>query len=261
MRVTTFASGSSGNCALVSMSGVHILIDAGISFRRIKENLALSGLTPAELTAVLITHEHTDHIGGLTTMLKHCAVPIYAPRTVADHLRYAVAGVEQCLHILPVGEVTDIGGVAVMPFHTPHDTKESVGYRLTGEGVFAVATDMGCVTEEVRDGLSGADAVLIESNHDVEMLKAGPYPFPLKKRILSDHGHLSNENCAVLAAELVDSGTGYILLGHLSRENNTPEAAFRTVSAALGGRKTHLFVVPAAERFTLEIEKEPLCSR
>ena len=263
MRIITFASGSSGNCVLVSMGESHILLDAGISFKRIKDQLSLSGLTPGELSAVLITHEHSDHISGLGTMVKRCAVPVFAPRTVANHLRAAVPGIEHALCELPVGEDSRVGSVAVRAFHTPHDTPESVGYRLSAGGeTFALATDMGEATEEIKAGLLGADAVLIESNHDVDMLRMGPYPAALKRRILSEHGHLSNENCAALAARLAESGTRYIILGHLSRENNTPSLAYRTVSAALEGFHggVQLCVAPASERLTVEAEAA-VCSR
>lgn len=259
MRLTTFASGSSGNCALLSFGSTHILLDAGISYRRIRQNLALSGLTPDSLSAVLLTHEHSDHIAGLTTMLKRCAVPLLAPRTLANHLRRCVVGAEGRVREVPVGEPFPLGGVMLRAFHTPHDTDESVGWRVEGQECFALATDMGCLTEEVRTGLLGADVVLIEANHDVDMLCTGPYPPSLKRRILSDRGHLSNENCGVLAAFLADRGTKQIVLGHLSRENNTPEKAFRTVRTALGERETALYVAPPDARLTLEYTKEPLC--
>ena len=260
MRIITFASGSSGNCALISLGGAHILIDAGISCRRIREQLALNGLGTEDLSAILITHEHADHIGGLATMVKRCAAPVCAPRAVASALLRCVPGVEAVLRVVPVGETFRLGGVGIRAFHTPHDTPESVGWRLTGESgeTFALATDMGCVTEEIREGLSGADAVMIEANHDADMLRTGPYPYPLKKRILSDHGHLSNESCASLAALLAEQGTRCIILGHLSRENNTPQKAFRAVASALEGTGARLYVAPAAEKLTVELE-EALC--
>ena len=264
MNVTTFASGSSGNCTLVSMEGARFLIDAGISFKRIRENLSVFGLEPDALTAVLITHEHSDHIGGLATMVKYTEIPVYAPRTVANRLRYAVPGIERKLREFPVGEDVLLDGVAVRAFHTPHDTDESVGWRLAGDRVFALATDMGHVTDEIRAGLTGADVALIEANHDVELLREGPYPYHLKKRILSGRGHLSNDDCAALAAELAGSGTESIILGHLSRENNTPEIALRTVSAALLTKvpdcKAGLYVAPGAERLSVIAEREAVCS-
>ena len=137
-----------------------------------------------------------------------------------------------------------------------------MGYRIAGTGVFALATDMGSVTEEIRAGLLGADAVIIEANHDVEMLRSGPYPFPLKKRIFSDHGHLSNDDCAALAALLEEHGTRYMILGHLSRENNTPARALETVRTALKSRDTVLMTAPPDRPLTLTLTaEETLCSR
>lgn len=259
MRLVTFASGSRGNCALVSDRECHILVDAGISMKRVRDNLALSGLSPAKLSGILITHEHTDHIAGLPMLSKHYHIPIYAPRTVANHLRYAVAGVEDCLLEIPVGQAFSLGTLSVTAFPTPHDTDQSVGYRLEGESTFALATDMGHVTEAVEAGLRGADAVLIEANHDLDMLRNGPYPYYLKKRILSPNGHLSNDDCAVLATRLAEQGTRYIVLGHLSRDNNTPTIAYRTVHQALEGRNVFLCTAPTSECLTLEMERSEAC--
>lgn len=259
MRYITFASGSGGNCSLLSMDGTHLLLDAGISCRRIRENLSLCALTEANLSGILITHEHSDHIAGLATLVKRSDVPIFAPRCVAAHLRRTITGVERVLRVVEAETEFALGSLRLRPFATPHDTPQSVGWRICGSSTFALATDMGCVTDAIRAGLTGADVVLIEANHDVDMLRNGPYPFPLKRRILSDHGHLSNENCALLAAELAAGGTKHIILGHLSRENNTPACAFQTVKAALEGSGAALYVAPADERFTLEYEKEPSC--
>lgn len=254
MRLTTFASGSSGNCALLTLDGVHILLDAGISFRRICAHLDESGLRPEALSAVLITHEHIDHITGLGTLVKHCAVPICAPRIVARHLERTVAGVAARLRICTPGTPETLGPLRVTCFPTSHDTDESVGWRIEGSSVFALATDTGCITPEIETGLLGADAVLLEANHDVEMLRAGPYPYPLKRRILSPRGHLSNDDCAAFAARLAAGGTRQIVLGHLSRENNRPALAYQTVLTALEGTETALCVAPASDRLTVEVE-------
>ena len=260
MRLCVFASGSSGNCALLSSGNTHLLLDAGISFRRIKENLALSGLRPEALAAVLITHEHADHIAGLATMLKQCGVLVYAPSAAARSLRRSIPGAEGRVLDIPADAPLRFGDLTAHAFQTPHDADGSVGWRITdGRDCFALATDMGHVTEEIRAGLLGADTVLIEANHDLDMLRFGPYPVALKRRILSDFGHLSNDGCAALAAFLAQGGTKRIVLGHLSRENNTPAAALRTVRAALTGRDTEVYAAPAAERFTLEWEASP-CS-
>lgn len=244
MELSVFASGSSGNCLLLSDRKTNILIDAGISTRRIQDLLRGCGLTWRDIGGVLITHEHSDHICGLETMLKRTDVAVYAPHTVANRLLGRYPMLDDALHIIPVGKAFPVGDLLVTAFHTPHDTDESVGYRIEGSSVFALATDMGTVTEEIRNGLSGADAVLIESNHDLRMLRDGPYPFPLKRRILSEHGHLSNDDSALLAAWLVQNGTRQIILGHLSRENNRPELALRTVGDAVRGTDAELFCAP-----------------
>ena len=234
MLLTTFASGSTGNCLLLSLGGVHVLIDAGISWRRICGNLRLSGVAPEQLAGVAVTHSHSDHISGLATMAKYSDVPILAPPLVAEELCRMVPGTQRLIRRIPVGEDIPLGAVTLRAFHTPHDTAESVGYRLAcGEEAFAVATDMGHVTPEILEQLSGAQVALIEANHDPELLKSGPYPLQLKRRILSDRGHLSNEACASLAAALAERGARYLILGHLSRENNRPDLALRTVTEAV----------------------------
>jgi len=261
MQITVFASGSSGNCLLVSAAGTNLLIDAGISMRRIQSGLAQIGQHLQNIGGVLITHEHSDHISGLKMLVKYYHTPVYAPRTVANRLRGMLPEIEEDLHVIPVGERFPVGGFSVRAFHTPHDTDESVGYRVEGTGVFALATDMGCVTEEVAAALKGADTVLIESNHDEEMLRYGPYPVYLKRRILSDHGHLSNENCARLARELAESGTRRIILGHLSRENNKPELALAAARAALEGTGVWVDCAPVSGCLTVPVERMELCSR
>ena len=149
MRLVTFASGSGGNCALLTMDGVHLLLDAGISYRRICENLALTGLEPAALSAVLVTHAHSDHIAGLATLAKHCAAPICAPRTLAGELNRIVSGVAARLRVVPPGETARFGALCARCFPTSHDVSESVGWRVEGSAVFALATDTGCVTPEI----------------------------------------------------------------------------------------------------------------
>ncbi len=235
MHATVFASGSSGNCLLLSEGCTHILIDAGISARRITADLARAGLDWRDIAGVLITHEHSDHISGLKTVLKRTPIPVFAPRTVANRLRGMLPEIEDWLHVIPVGEDFALGALTVRAFHTVHDTDESVGYRVTGGAVFALATDTGVATEEIWEGLRGADAVLLESNHDLERLRLGPYPASLKLRILSERGHLSNDDCAALSRRLCESGTRRLILGHLSRENNSPALALEAARRALEG--------------------------
>jgi len=260
MRAVTFASGSGGNCALVSDGDIHILVDAGISMRRIRAGLSFCNLRPEDLTAVLLTHEHSDHVSGLPVLAKSCDIPIFAPRAVAGALRRMAAGVEKCLYTLSPHTPFSLGGVSVTAFRTPHDASESVGYRFDGRSALGFCTDLGHVTDEVRDALSGCDAAVLESNHDEEMLRYGPYPVYLKRRILSSRGHLSNGSCGELSVSLAAGGTRRIVLGHLSRENNRPELALQTVRRALdeaGYPAVALAVAPPSSPCVLEVSCAP----
>lgn len=220
---------------------------------RIVSCLAQLGISMDTVGGVLITHEHSDHVSGLRMLVKRYRLPVYAPHTVVNRLRGMQPELEESLAVIPVGEPFALGSITVTAFHTPHDTDESVGYRAESGGVFAVATDMGCVTDEIMDGLSGADTVLIESNHDEEMLRYGIYPVQLKRRILSDRGHLSNKCCADLAGTLYERGTRRFILGHLSRENNRPELALSCVGAALAGTDAELYAAPVFGCLSLEV--------
>jgi phosphoribosyl 1,2-cyclic phosphodiesterase len=259
MEITIFASGSSGNCSVVTDGKVNILIDAGISLRRIAAGLRTAGLAPEALDGVLVTHEHSDHISGLPMLLKHHPLPVYATRAAASRIAGMLPDTESFFRPITAGESFDIGGVEVTAFRTPHDSADSVGYRLDDGCVLGFATDTGCVTGEMLDGLMGADTAVIEANHDVEMLRYGRYPVYLKRRILSDVGHLSNENCGKLAKTLAENGTGRIIIGHLSKENNTPETARLAVEAELESFATELFVAPAAGYLAVPVGKRAAC--
>lgn len=234
MKICTFASSSSGNCTVVSQGDTHILIDAGISLRRIREALRVVGITPDDLTCVLCTHEHTDHISGINMLVKYHKTPVFTSCGTGNAMCYAVPGVEMYLNCFEAGCGLEFGEITVKSFRTPHDTDESVGFTLTANGrTLAYATDLGHVSGEVLESAFGADIAIIEANHDRDMLRRGPYPAFLKKRILSERGHLSNSDSARFAAQLAESGTRYIQLSHLSRENNTPGLARETVESAL----------------------------
>lgn len=261
MRVCVFASSSSGNCLLCSQDKTNILIDAGISARRISSALAQAGLSEGNIGGVLITHEHSDHIMGLKTLLKKHPIPLYAPHTVANRLVGMLPETASLMHIIPVGETFFVGELAVYAFRTSHDTDESVGYRIDCGASFAVATDTGCVTEEMLSALCGVNTVLIEANHDVQRLCDGPYPLYLKRRILSDTGHLSNDSCAQLARKLASENTERIILGHLSRTNNTPELALSAVGSALSGLNAELLCAPDNGFMDIEIKGSALCCR
>ena len=265
MQIYTIASGSGGNCTLVKDGDTAVLIDAGISTKRIVTALRELNMFPEQLNGILITHEHGDHVSGLNTFIKHYDIPIFAPRTVANHLSWSIAGVDDYLTVLLPGQDYDIKGLTVLPFHTPHDTPESVGYRLTGSSSFGFCTDFGHVTDEILEGLRGVDAAVIEANHDLEMLKNGPYPYPLKRRILSDNGHLSNDSCGLLAKELYKHGTRKLVLGHLSRENNLPSIARRSVLGVLSSEgidienELVLEIAPESAILKLSVKDETLC--
>ncbi len=234
MEICTLASGSSGNCSLISEGKTHVLIDAGISLRRVNCALRELGVAPSELSAVFVTHSHSDHISALPTMLKHLSVPVFAPPLTASGLRRLFPEHEDLILELEPGKELICGELTVRSFITPHDAAESVGYTFGGGGkTFAFATDMGHVTQDILKAILGADAAVIEANHDVNMLENGPYPQRLKQRILSRRGHLSNDECGKLSALLWKSGARRILLAHLSKDNNTPAAALRTVGSAL----------------------------
>lgn len=252
MKFCTLASSSSGNSTLVSAGKTNILIDAGISMRRITAALGQLGLCPTDLTGILVTHEHTDHVCGLKMLTKHYGIPVYTGRVVAEDLVQMLPELADVITPFTAGVDFALGDLEIHSFHTPHDVPESVGYRITdGKSVFAYATDLGTVTQEVYANIQGADAIVAEANHDLEMLKNGPYPYPLKKRILSDHGHLSNALSGKFCAALGESGTKKILLAHLSKHNNTPELAYHTVSETMEskgvgvGRDVTLHVAPA----------------
>ena len=232
--VHTLASGSSGNAALLSCDGASFLIDAGISCRRITAALKALELSPAELDAIFVTHTHSDHISGLNTLLKKTACPLLATPRTCRELDCRFPGIEPRL-IEAEGAVT-LGEVDIQPIPTSHDASGSCGWRLDTEGgSVGLLTDTGYVTDEALDLLPGVDFVILESNHDVESLCSGPYPYYLKQRILGLQGHLCNEDAAQFAVTLAENGASDIVLAHLSRDNNTPTMALNAVAAALDG--------------------------
>ena len=230
----TLASGSSGNALVISCGETHLLVDAGISCRRITAGLRELGLAPEDLSAVLITHTHADHVSGLQTLLKRTACPICAGERVCRELAYRYAGIESRLYPLPLCSPEALGDAEVTAFPISHDAPGSCGFRLdTAAGSIGILTDSGYVTGEAAEILPGVDLAVLEANHDIETLRSGPYPFYLKQRILGEQGHLCNEDAARFAVTLAESGTAELILAHLSRENNTPAMALRTVETAL----------------------------
>lgn len=238
-RLVTLYSGSEGNCTFVSSGNTNILIDAGKSARALCNSLRSIGADIESICAIFITHEHCDHISALETLSKKHHIPIHMTNVSAKKLdRDPTAAVHTCLVRHDTVFSEQIGDITVTSFPTPHDSMMSVGYRIEfcaedGNHIFGVATDIGHVSAPIKDGLCGCEAVVLESNHDEQMLMEGRYPYDLKLRIRSKRGHLSNHDSALFAADLVEHGTRGFILAHLSEENNLPELAFDAANSAI----------------------------
>ncbi len=228
-------SSSGGNCTYISYNETGILVDAGASFKGIRENLDTVGGDIDKISAVLITHEHEDHIKGLKTLLNKTNTKLLASEATLEAL-IRLDKIPKKTEVIALGsQAFEIDGIIASRFATSHDCDGSSGYKfLMPDGKrIAVCTDSGIITSDIHNALTGCDAVLLESNHDLDMLKKGPYPPHLKVRILSDKGHLSNNNCAAELISLLNSGTTRFILGHLSQHNNTPMLAKATAEAVL----------------------------
>lgn len=235
LRFSPLFSGSSGNAIYVGCGDTHILVDAGLSGTKITNELAKIGLHPSQLSAVLVTHEHTDHTQGVGILSRKYHLPIFATEGTWEGMGGKIGTVDgrNCCIITPEQDFY-LGGMNIMPFSTPHDANQPVGYTFECDGAkFALATDLGCIKKGWYNHVKGADAVLLESNYDPDMLQAGSYPYELKRRILSNRGHLCNDDAGSCALELVKQGARHIVLGHLSKENNFPELALRCTEDAL----------------------------
>ena len=224
----SLVSGSSGNCSLISDGKTTLLVDCGLSCKKLEEALAKAKVDPHDISAMLITHEHSDHIKGAGVVSRKYNLPVFA--TLKTHEYMNLGKVESCsVQYLSPDVDLEIGSIGVRPFSIPHDAADPVGYNFFfGEKKLSLATDIGKMNDSVLENLKGSLAVLLESNHDVVMLQNGRYPAYLKRRILGDFGHLSNIDAAKCVLELIKSGTYHIMLGHLSQENNTPTAAYTT---------------------------------
>lgn len=257
LKLCTLASGSGGNSLLLTDGKTHILIDAGISCKRITTALKERGLTPEDLSGILITHAHADHIAGLSVLLKQHPLRVYASRETGLELLRRVAFVETMLHTFLPGESFEVGGMEAVSFPTSHDSPGSVGYAVSAGGrKAAVVTDLGVVTDGVLRGIRGTDLLVAEANHDVEFLLSGRYPHYLQQRILSDRGHLSNEAGGALAFRGAQEGAHTVVLAHLSAENNSPQRAYGTVRACLEREG-----VPVGKELTLEVAPRSAPSR
>lgn len=238
LRFCTLFSGSSGNAVYLSTERGGLLIDCGMSGKQTLEAIARAGLSADAIHAILITHEHSDHIRGVGVVSRKLGVPVYATAGTWEGMAASVGELPARSRVtITAGESFFLDDIEAVPFSIPHDANDPVGYRLfAGRHSVAVATDLGFFSQGVCDAVSGAEIVLLESNHDPELLRRNPhYPAQLKTRILGKKGHLSNDAGAEAAVRLAQCGTRHLLLGHLSAENNTPDIAFRTAHTALTG--------------------------
>ena len=270
-RLCTLYSGSEGNATYVETKHARILIDAGKCTRALIASLKSIGVDIDTIDAIFITHEHSDHVAALEVLTKKHPIPVHILYKSA--LRYKDTQPEAlcaCLQMYQKAEDihATIGDITIQAFPTPHDSRASVGYRLTltneeEQVCIGYATDIGYVSPAVRQGLLGCETVVLESNHDEEMLKNGLYPYDLKVRILSNKGHLSNRDCADFACELYGAGMKNLLLAHLSEHNNIPDIAYDEVSCALMGLDVHIAVASPIDVTMLVGDKQtpiPKCT-
>jgi len=249
VRISVLASGSSGNATVVESAGACVLVDCGISYRQLVTRMRPLGLTPDRVEAVLLTHEHDDHVKGLEVFLRHHPVPVMATAGTLGGLPLPLPDADP----LASGRVVRVGDLEVLPVQTCHDAREPVGFVVEGgRARVGLVTDTGVCTELLVERLSGCHAVLLECNHDRDLLRVGPYPWPLKQRIASRTGHLSNEQASAALERLAHSGLEVVVGMHLSQTNNRPEMVRRELSAILAGSEVRLEV--ASQHAALVVE-------
>ena len=233
MDFFSVASRSSGNCICLGSDQCHVMIDAGISGKRIEEGMNTYDYTTSDMDGVLITHEHSDHIQGLGVVARKYGLPIYATKGTADAILQSssVGKIDPSLfHVIEAGKTFFIGNLEIYPMSISHDAADPVAYLVSdGRHRVGVVTDLGYYDADIVSHMEGLDALLLEANHDIHMLQVGAYPYPLKQRILGERGHLSNETSGQLLGQILHDGMQHILLGHLSKENNYDELAYETV--------------------------------
>jgi len=262
VSVTVLASGSKGNCTLVSSSGTRLLIDAGLSCRELLRRLLLCGHDACGIDAILITHEHTDHVAGLRVLARRLKIPVYI--TASTYQEYQRGARDATGHrvnldrreLFASGTGFQVGDITVTPFTIPHDAVDPVGFTFRSDGIkVGICTDLGYMPANVRNHLRGCHVLMIESNHDLELLRGGPYPWSVKQRVMSRVGHLSNDALADFLTTDYDGGAEFLILAHLSEQNNHPEIARMTAERALGRQPRLLH-----NRLMLAAQHEPLAA-
>ncbi len=258
--MTVLASGSRGNCTLICAGRTRLLVDAGLSCRELLRRLALREESASGIDGILITHEHSDHVGGLNVLAKKLKVPVYM--TSATHEVYRKYARDSSgnritlerLETFEAGRSFEIGDVTVTAFTIPHDAVDPVGFTFRSEGVkVAVCTDLGYMPVSVKHHIHGCQVLMIESNHDLEMLRGGPYPWAVKQRVMSRVGHLSNDALADFFTTDYDGGAEHLILAHLSEQNNHPEIARMSAERALGEQRNFV-----RNQLMLATQHEPL---
>ncbi len=235
MRFIPIRSGSSGNCTLIESDNTRLLVDAGLTGKVVIKALEDIDIDPATINGILVTHEHSDHIKGVGILSRKFGLPIYANENTWGAMKNEIGKIrEDNIRFFESDKEFILGDMCILPFKTPHDSVESVGFSFNqGGNKVSIMTDIGHVSNNLLDAVAGSDLLLIEANHDEEVLKVGSYPYALKRRILSDHGHLSNYNCGIALSKLYKTGVKNAILGHLSHENNYEPLAYETVRSVL----------------------------
>ena len=253
-RLCPIASGSSGNCTYIEAGDQRLLVDIGISGKKVIAGLEYIDVDPSSINGILITHEHSDHIKGIGIYSRKYHVPIYATQKAWDKLlQDKMIGTvkEENIRVIEKETYLKMDDLKILPYGIYHDAVDPVGY------IFALTTDIGTIDERILNFLKGVDGILLEFNHDIHMLEAGTYPFPLKKRILSDVGHLNNDAAAKALVDIYHPGLKWVVLGHLSKDNNVPDLAYITAKQAL--EEVHVKVGEEIEVFVAKRDEVSKC--
>jgi len=233
LKFCSLYSGSSGNCQFVKTEKTTILVDAGLSGKKIQQEMIKIGEDPNKIDAIFITHEHLDHVQGVGILSRRFDIPIYANEKTWEAMNATIGDVKSH-NIRIMSEDVEVGDIFMQSFDISHDAVNPVGYNIYYKNKkISIVTDTGCINENIINSITDADLLLVESNHDEDMVLIGPYPWALKRRVLGEFGHMSNDTAGNLITKAIKKGTEIVLLGHLSKENNFPQLAYKTVENIL----------------------------